>query len=686
MEGGLQAGASPEAPSRLGSTVVVAWTGALLLRAAPLGRAYLAKLSSGHSTAALAVFAVAVLAGSALIALALRRRPATAAATLVGFAVATGALSRNAAAIAVAAIVLAATLCTGDLVFRLVRGADAGSGDLASVFGAGLVAVGLAVLALAEAGVLSRASLATALAIAVLARPRRLPALVRALRVAVRLPRGDAPRSIEAAGLAFAAVVVAALWVGALCPDVSWDGLAYHLPEAARIAATGRLDALPDLAPQSLLWRPHECWLAAGFLFGGEAAARFLQFAAGVAVFGASLSLARRLGYGKAGPLIVLALAAFPTAMLQLRATYVDWPAALLVTAAAAEFASARRDDGRLRLGALLFGGAVTVKVFALFAAPALLILVARARPSPRALAAAALCAFLPLAPWLGWSARHAGSIAEPYAASPAELLARVRDGHFFRTSPASGAAAAPAPARERLSRFVRLPYDLVFHSSRFEANGDGYDGIVCLAILVGLAGHRARGRLVFVLASLPVLAVWSQLALPSVRFLFGLYPLYAVFAAEGVRRLTSGFSGRWGAAAGWALVAAAAAFPVQFGSSGLEWRVAAGRLSREAYLEERLPSYRLNAALTARDQVILLGENDRFHCPAARAWRDDFRPVSDWGRDPEAWRRGLDVLGITAILSREDRRSASPPLAALGDRLEVVGRNGPAVLYRVRR
>ena len=686
MEGGLQAGGSPNVPSRAGSALVVFWTGALLIRAAPLGRAYLAKLSAGHSSAALAAFAAAALAGFVLFALALRRRPALAAAALVLFAAATGALSGNAAAIATAAVLLAATLGTGDVVVRVIRGTDAGDGDLAAVFGAGLVAVGLAVLVLAEAGVLSRGALAAVLGVAALARPRRVPALARALRNSVRLPRGDAPPSIEAAGLAFAAVVVAAVWVGALCPDVSWDGLAYHLPEAARIAATGRADALPDLVPQSLLWRPHECWLAAGFLFGGEATARFLQFAAGAAVFGAALSLARRLGYGKAGPLVVLALAAFPTAMLQLRATYVDWPSAFLVTAAAAELASARGEPGRLRLGGFLFGGGVAVKVFALFAAPAILILVARARPTARSLAAAALWALVPLAPWLAWSGRHAGSIAEPYASSTAELVGRVRDGHFFRTSPASGAAAAPAPAGERLLRFVRLPYDLVFHSSRFEANGDGYDGVFCLAILVGLAGHRARGRLAFALASLPVLAVWSQLALPSVRFLFPLYPLYAVFVAEGARRVTGGFTGRWGAAAGWSLVAAAAAFPVQFGSSGLEWHVAAGRLSREQYLDARLPSYRLNAALAAPDRVILLGENDRFHCPAARAWRDDFRPVSDWGRDPAAWRRGIDVFGITAILSREDRRSAAPLLGALGDRLEVVGRNGPAVLYRVRR
>jgi hypothetical protein len=183
-----------------------------------------------------------------------------------------------------------------------------------------------------------------------------------------------------------------------------------------------------------------------------------------------------------------------------------------------------------------------------------------------------------------------------------------------------------------------------------------------------------------------PFLVPWSLLYLPSIRFLLPVYPLYAVFCAEGLRRVTSRFAGRWGAAAGIALLGAAAAFPVQFGSSGLEWRVAAGRVSREESLAARLPGYRLWPNVSARDRVLFFGENDRFHCPAALAWSEEFLPASAWGRDPSAWRAGLDELGITHLLYRSDRRSEGPLLEALGDRLELVGRDGPAVLYRVRR
>ncbi|HTR03370.1 MAG TPA: hypothetical protein VMN82_09275 [Thermoanaerobaculia bacterium] len=685
MQPGLQAGAASRPAGRLGAALVVAACAVLLVLARPLAGAYLTKLAAAHAPLLLGVAALAAASVWALLWWGLLRRPALVAAILALLAIATAVLSGNLAAALVAALVLALTLVGGDMIAAWIRGREAGDGELVSGFAAGLVAASLAVLALGEAGILSRATAALALAAPAVFRGRRLPDLARRVARAIRLPRGGARRTLEAAWLAFVLLVLAAVWLGALCPDVSWDGLAYHLPEARAVAATGRLLPEPDLEPQSLLWRPHEAYLSLGFLFGGERVTRFLQFAIGVFGFGAMLSLARRIGSGGGGPLAALVLAAFPTAMLQLRATYVDWPAAFLTAAAAAELAGGRDAPGRVRLSGFLFGGAVATKVFALLAAPALLVLVARARPRPRAAAAAFVLALAALAPWLAWSARHAGSPAAPYAGSVRDLAARVARGHFFTTSPASGATALPMGGGERLARFARLPSDLVFRSSRFESNGDGYNGVLVLVAAVGLAGFDARRLLLFAAAALPALVPWSQLALPSVRYLFPLFPLYAVFVAEGLLRLTSDFSGRAGAAAGIALTAAAAAFPVQFGSSGLEVRVAAGHLSREAYLEDRLPAYPLWAAVRADDRLVFLGENDRFHCPAAQAWRSDYAPVAAWGRDPEAWRRGFAALGITGVIVREDRGSAAELVEGLAGVLEPVARKGPAVLYRAR-
>ena len=686
MQGTSQAAGSGRVGPRLGSSLVVGAVLLLLWRASRLLWSYRDKLSGLHTPDVLVLAATGTLLVFGLLLVGLSRRPRLAVLAWVVLAAAMTLLSGNAGAMGVAVVLLAVTIVVGDLVSRLLRGVEAEQGDLVSVFSAGLVAVGLIVLMLGEAGVLSGGALGAALGVVVVARMRRLRPLARLLRGSCRLPSGGAPAWVEAAWLSFAALVLLALWAGALSPDVSWDGLAYHLPEARDIARLGRVAVRPDLVPHSLLWRNHDAYLSLGFFYGGERIVRLLQFAVGLAVFGAALALARRLRLRDSGALIVFALAAFPPAMLQLRATYVDWPAALLVTAAAAELAAGRVGGGRLRLSGFLFGGALVTKVFAVCALPALLILLVRARPraTPKSLAAALACALVALGPWLAWSARHAESIAAPYAASPAELLARVTSGHYFRTSPASGVSAPPRAAGVRLRALALLPYDLVFHSSRFEANGDGYNGILVLVLLVGLAGWDARHVGLFCAAALAFLVPWSLLYLPSIRYLFPVYPLYAVFCAEGLRRLTGRFAGRSGAAAGIALVVAAAAFPVQFGSSGLEWGVAAGRVSREQSLAARLPGYRLWSNVSARDRVVLFGENDRFHCPAELAWSEEYLPVAAWGRDPAAWRAGLDELGITQLVYRSDRRREGL-LGALGDRLQLVGRDGPAALYRVR-
>jgi hypothetical protein len=666
---------------RAGGWLVVLTAGILLLRAGPLIRAYAHKLTSRHPREVVAGALVAGLVAIAVLALALWRRPRAAVAALAAIAVAMLLLSGNAVPALVAAAILAVTAILGDAAFRIVAGEEAAPGDLHAAFALGVVAAGTLVLALGEANLFGPLALAALAAVLVLLRRRRLGALLRLLRGSARLPFGDAPRGLEAAWLALASLFLLATSVGALGPDLSWDGLAYHLPEARDIAESGRVRPLPDLHPQSLLWRGHDAYLALGFLFGSERTVQLLQFTGGLAVFGAALALARRLGWSGASPLIVLSLAAFPTAMLQLRSAYVDWPAALAVTAAAAQLAARPPGAGRLRVAGVLFGGAVAIKIFALFAAPALLVLALRSRPSIPRLAAAAACMLVPLGPWLAWSHARGGSIAAPYAASPRELLQRVSDDYYFARSPATGEA-RPVEGRGLLA-FAGLPHDVVFHSSRFEANGDGYNGVLVLLLLLGLAGWDVRHALIFLAVTLPFLVPWSLLYHPSIRFLITVYPLYAVFMAEGLRRLAGGFRSAPGRAAGIAVLAAAAAFPVHFGSSGLEWRAALGRATREEVLSARLPSLAFASRLRAEDRVVFVGENDRFHCPAAAVWRSEFSPVAAWKADLEAWSRGLEELGITAVVWRSDR-AAFPVPELLGERLIVDAENGPARLFRV--
>src|SRR5437867_2105065 len=280
-------GSSQSAPvSRaLFSLFLVALSAAILARAGPLALAYLHKVLSLHSAAAVAA-ASAAAAGALLLLVGgiLLRRRATAL-VCAGIALLLLALSGNLLAALSAAGILAATLLAGDAVFRLLAGREAGQGDLSSVFAAGVVAVAVAPLALGPLGLWRSTGVLAAAALLAFKRRRRLPELARLAAAAVRLPSGGAPPVLEAIWLAAAALFLAAAGVGALCPEFSWDGLAYHLPEAREAALTGRVEPLFGLAPQTFFWRTEENYLSLGFLFGGERVARLLHFAVGAGAF-----------------------------------------------------------------------------------------------------------------------------------------------------------------------------------------------------------------------------------------------------------------------------------------------------------------------------------------------------------------------------------------------------------------
>src|SRR5262249_35343927 len=273
-------------------------------------------------------------------------------------------LSGNFPALLAAAAILAVTFLAGDAITRIIRGRDAGAGDLSSAFGAGIVLLGLAPLLLGEIGLWRRTPLLLLAALLAAIRWRRVPILARVAARTLRVPRGESAGALEASWLAVTLLFLASAWVGALSPDFSFDALAYHLPEARDLALNGSVEPIAGLSPQSLLWHNEENFLSLGFLFGGLRGARLLQFFVGLGTFGAILALARRLGASGSAPLALLSLVAFPAAVLQMRGTYVDWPAAFLVAAAACEIAAAREEPRRLLLAGFLFGGAIVTKLF----------------------------------------------------------------------------------------------------------------------------------------------------------------------------------------------------------------------------------------------------------------------------------------------------------------------------------
>jgi hypothetical protein len=174
-----------------------------------------------------------------------------------------------------------------------------------------------------------------------------------------------------------------------------------------------------------------------------------------------------------------------------------------------------------------------------------------------------------------------------------------------------------------------------------------------------------------------------SKLISPSIRFLIPLYPFYAVFGALGLAEATANFRGRAGAAAAACLSLLAVGFPAQFFSAPLDAKIALRQISMERGLSAYLPAYPLWTHVRPQDRVLLLGDWDRYHCPAEFVIRDiDLRVAGD---DPEAWRAELRRLRITRIVYRSDIRRLKAVFEGLADCLDLVARNGHASLYRVK-
>jgi hypothetical protein len=167
----------------------------------------------------------------------------------------------------------------------------------------------------------------------------------------------------------------------------------------------------------------------------------------------------------------------------------------------------------------------------------------------------------------------------------------------------------------------------------------------------------------------------------PTIRFLIPLYPLYAVFTAVGLQRLTDDFRGGLGTAAAVSMAVLSFALPAQLFSTPYDARVAIGLVSREEALSAYLPVHPLWKHVRPEDRVLLLGDSDLFHCPAGYVLGQG--AFSRMIPDPQRWRDGLRRLRISHVVSVDDRYDKDL-LASLGDCLEVLARHERAILYRL--
>lgn len=666
------------APAISGLLVLLAL--GILILGTPIIARYAAWFRARHSPAAAAISVAAAVTVLFLLFVGFWKstRLTLAAGVLIGLLLVV--TSGNGSAFLIALALLAFTLIAGDGVTRLLRGREAGRGELAISVTAGAAALGGILLLLGDAGLARPLPLAALGILVLLARWRRISELGGLLREAAQTALDRRNSAVESVWLTIVGIAIAAGLLGALRPDVSFDGLAYHLPEIRDFAQTGRVEPLRGIY-ETLLWRNHETYLGLAYMAGGEQAVQLLHFLVGLQLFGVIVALGRQFTRRESSALVLLALAGFPVACAQLKEIYVDLPAAALLTASAVEIAASGKEPRRSWLAGFLFGGAVATKIFAILGGVGLLILaVRRQHGSPRRLLAFALFAILPLLPWFAWSQSRQGFFLSPYS-------------HPLLKGWSQPIGEAYVPERQQremrhpgVSGFFRLPYDQTFRTARFVANGGTFTGFLPLLLLVGAFGWGRQRLGLFCVTALAAILPWyllsnARMITPSIRFLIPLYPLYAVFTAVGLQRLTDDFRGGLGTAAAVSMAVLSFALPAQLFSTPYDSRVAIGLVSREEALSAYLPVHPLWKRVRPEDRVLLLGNSDFFHCPAEYVLGQ--AAFSRLIPDPRRWRDGLRRLRISHVLI-VDNRYNKDLLASLGDCLEVLDRNERAILYRL--
>jgi hypothetical protein len=218
---------------------------------------------------------------------------------------------------------------------------------------------------LGAAGKLSVSSLRLAVGVVVLAAARDLWAVARRVRYAFLTVRR--PESwLLAGGIALLPAVGIAILL-ALTPVLDPDGLAYHLTVPKRWLEHGSMDYLPTY-PYSNAPMGGEMLFAIALAFVGDAGAKLLHCALGLAGAAGLLAAGKRIGGGIVGPVAASLYLVGPFGVAdQLGWAYVEGITAFATIAATLSWLVwyRERHPGWLRASALLAGVGVSFKITA---------------------------------------------------------------------------------------------------------------------------------------------------------------------------------------------------------------------------------------------------------------------------------------------------------------------------------
>lgn len=316
-----------------------------------------------------------------------------------------------------------------------------------------------------------------------------------------------------------ALLALAPLFVLALYPPTAFDETMYHLPFARAFAQSGGLPAMPALR-FPVFPALGELLFAETLLLAGDVATHFVALVAVLATAGLLVAWGRRAFSPQAGWIAAALWLGNPIVAHLAGTDYVDPLLALFVTGALFSAWNYRQSGERywLLLAAAFAGSAAGVKYLGLFFAAAVFVDLALARRKPLLFV---FLAFVVLAPTYIRIAAHSGNPIFPYLPG------------IFGSTPWDPIALKPMAdviAPETLVRFVRLPWDVVFHRSSL-----GQHPLFSPFYLLGLPllFHSRVRRL----AAIPL--VWAAVFLflpPDSRYLVPILPPLSLALAGSIR------------------------------------------------------------------------------------------------------------------------------------------------------
>jgi 4-amino-4-deoxy-L-arabinose transferase-like glycosyltransferase len=327
--------------------------------------------------------------------------------------------------------------------------------------------------------------------------------------------------------LFLALLALAPFFVLALYPPTAFDETMYHLPFARAFAQSGGLPATPALRFPAFP-ALGELLFAETLLLAGDVATHLVSLLAVLATAGLLLAWGRRAFSPAAGWLAAALYLGNPIVAHLAGTDYVEPLLALFVSGALFSAWNYQQsgEGSWLLLAAVFAGTASGVKYLGLFFAAAVFVELALARKKLSAPLLFASVSFLVLAPTHARIAAHTGSPIFPFL-----------PGIFGSTAwdPIALKPLADVVVSETLVRFVRLPWDVVFHRSAVGTQPP-FSPFYLLGLPLLLAGAFRDSRVRRLLA-IPLLWGAVFLFLPrDSRYLLPILPLVSLALAGSVR------------------------------------------------------------------------------------------------------------------------------------------------------